>query len=232
PVPNTIASNFSACPSAKVTVAFATEFIHGRTVMRPSATSGRYCWLSVTPAAKREGSGAGAPYCSGLPPASTTISFNCRSISAAGSRSAAMAPSRKYSMVGGDSRRELRQHIPLTPLGDHDATCADLSEFGGDLQVAVRAAGDEYALTAVRCVAPIVMGGAHAYRACEPVQPGTVGIVGDWNLPVATTTRSNRSVVAVWPTSHPEPSRLTRSTRLPNRTRDTKVERLGVAMEV
>ena len=76
------------------------------------------------------------------------------------------------------------------------------------------------------------MGGAHAYRACEPVQPGTVGIVGDWNLPVATTTRSNRSVVAVWPTSHPEPSRLTRSTRLPNRTRDTKVERLGVAMEV
>ena len=36
---------------------------HGRTVIRPSATSGRYCWLRVTPAAKSDGSGAGAPYC-------------------------------------------------------------------------------------------------------------------------------------------------------------------------
>src|SRR5262249_33450041 len=69
-------------------------------------------------------------------------------------------------------RGELRQHIALTPLGDHDAACAEMSEFGGDLQGADRAAGDEYVLTAVRCVAPILVGGAHACRACEAVQPG------------------------------------------------------------
>ncbi len=68
--------------------------IHGRTVIRPSATSGRYCWARVTPAAKYDGSGAGAPYCSGLPPASTTISFSCRSISVAGRVSFASVPYR------------------------------------------------------------------------------------------------------------------------------------------
>jgi hypothetical protein len=176
--------------------------------MRPSATSGRYCWLSVTPAAKR---GRVWRRRSVLLRAAARLDHDLLQLPVDLRRGEPLgrdgSVSRKYSMVGGDSRRELRQHIPLTPLGDHDATCADLSEFGGDLQGADRAAGDEYALTAGRCVAPIVMGGAHAYRACEPVQPGTVGIVGDWNLPVATTTRSNRSVVAVWPTSHPEPSR-------------------------
>ena len=94
PVPNTIPSNSSALPSEKVTAVFVIDAIHGRTVIRPSATSGRYCWLRVTPAAKSDGSGAGAPYCSGLPPASTTISFSCRSISAAGRCSFAMAPYR------------------------------------------------------------------------------------------------------------------------------------------
>src|SRR5262249_18961147 len=46
------------------------------------------------------------------------------------------------------------------------------SEFGGDLLGADRAARDEYALIAVRCVAPVLVGGAHACRACEPIKPG------------------------------------------------------------
>jgi len=52
-------------------------------------------------------------------------------------------------MVGGDSRGELRQDVPLPPLGDNGAGRAERGEFGGDLQGADRAARDEYTLAAV-----------------------------------------------------------------------------------
>ena len=94
PVPNRIPSNSSEVPSANDARSPSTDVSHGRTVIRPSATSGRYCWARVTPAANSDGSGAGAPYCSGLPPASTTISFSCRSTSAGGSVSFARVPYR------------------------------------------------------------------------------------------------------------------------------------------
>ena len=127
-----------------------TDVIHGRTVIRPSATSGRYSWLRVTPAANSDGSGAGAPYCSGLPPASTTISLSCRSISGGGQRLVGEGSvSREDPMVGGDARRELRQHVPLPALGDDDARRAELGEFGGDLESADRAARHQNPFAAI-----------------------------------------------------------------------------------
>ena len=78
----------------ELTEAPAMDFIHGRTEIRPSATSGKYCWLRVTPAANSDGSGVGAPYCSGLPAASSTACFSWRSTSSGGSISLAKVPYR------------------------------------------------------------------------------------------------------------------------------------------
>src|SRR6185312_8459710 len=98
--------------------------------------------------------------------------------------------SREYPVVGGDTRGELRQHVPLPPLGDHDVGRAELGEFGGDLQGADRAARDEHTPAQVGCGVPVLACGDHASRTGERVEPGTGGMAGDWNLPVATTTLS------------------------------------------
>ncbi len=126
-------------------------------------------------------------------------------------------------MVGRHSRGELRQDVPLPPLGDHDARRAELGEFGGDLEGADGTARDENTLAEV---GHVPHGSWYVELApAEPVKvssPGTAGMEGDWNLPLATTTRSNVSVVPEWPTSQPASPRLRSSTRVPNRMRDVR----------
>ena len=153
------------------------DVIHGRTVIRPSATSGRYCWARVTPAANSDGSGAGAPYCSGLPPASTTISLSCRSTSASGKSFVRQrSVPREDPVVGRHSRGELRQYVPLSPLGHHDARRAELGQFGGDFERADGAARDENALAEVGKWLPVVVCGHRSCRAAKVSSPGTAGI--------------------------------------------------------
>ena len=80
--------------------------------------------------------------------------------------------SREHSMVGGHSGGELRQDVPLPPLGDNDAGRAELGDVGGDLQGADRTARDENTLAAVRRSAPVLVCGDHSRRAGERVEPG------------------------------------------------------------
>ena len=47
---------------------------------------------------------------------------------------------------------------------------------------------------------------------------------GDWNLPLATTTRSKASVVPECSTSHPPSTRLRSSTRVLKRMRDVRAK--------
>ena len=65
----------------------------------------------------------------------------------------------------------------------------------------------------------------------KPSSPGTVGMEGDWNLPLATTTRSKVSVVPECSTSHPPSVRL-RSRPACRIGCATEAEGFGIAMQV
>src|SRR6201999_3510046 len=180
------------------------DFIQGHTVIRPSATSGRYCWLRVIPAANSDGSGAGAPYCSGLPPASTTISLSCRSITAPGSFSLARVPYRvKIRWSDGTppanfGRTYLCRRWVTT-------TCA-----APDWARSVAISRALIAPPATRTRLPRYGAGPRYWYVeiapADPAKvpsPGTDGMAGAWNLPLATTTRSKLSSVPAWPMRQP-----------------------------
>ena len=73
-------------------------------------------------------------------------------------------------MVGRHSRGELRQDVPLPPLGHYDARRAELGEFGGDLERADRAARHENTLAEVGKWPPVVVCGDRSRRAGETVE--------------------------------------------------------------
>ena len=126
----------------------------------------------MTPAANSDGSGAGAPYCSGLPAASTTISLSCRSTSAAGRVSLARAPYRvKIRWSEGTPAANFGSDVALSPLGHHDASRAELGEFCGDFERADRAARYQNPLAAIDERLPVVVGRDRSRRAGEGVEP-------------------------------------------------------------
>src|ERR1700761_461401 len=51
--------------------------------------------------------------------------------------------SREDPVIGRDSAGELREDVPLSPLSYYDVCCAELGEFGGDLEGADGAACHE-----------------------------------------------------------------------------------------
>ena len=116
---------------------------------------------------------------------------------------------------------ELGQDVALPTLGHRRRGRAELRQFGRDLQRADRAARHEHPLAPVRrrardsrrCDAP-----ADPLKASRPATVGTAGV---WNLPLATTTRSNRSVPPGWFT---QPTRF-----VPARASSTRVPTGSVA---
>ena len=80
------------------------------------------------------------------------------------------AVSGEDAMVRWHSGRELGQHIALSPLRHRDVGGAGLREFGGDLQSADGAAGDEDASASIALGSAVGEGGDRALGAGERVE--------------------------------------------------------------
>ena len=166
PVPSTMPSNSSARPSENVTVASATDFIQGRTVIRPSATSGRYP-LVEGDAGREQSDGSGRRR-TVLLRASRGFEHGLRQLAFHLGRRQRLAGQGSVSgidsVIGGHPGDELGQDVPLPPLGQHHACGAQHREFGGYLERADCAPRHEDAFAAVGLRASVVVSGDRARR--------------------------------------------------------------------
>jgi hypothetical protein len=138
------------------------DFIQGHNVIRPSATSGRYCWLR-DPGGENRRVGRG---CAVLLRTSSGLDHGLLQlpVDLGGWESLAResSVSREDPVIGWHSGRELRQDVPLSALGHYHASCAEQGEFRGDLEGADSAACDENPLALIWSRPSVVVGGDRA----------------------------------------------------------------------